>query len=142
MAKMFAVLLGVIVFFSAAGSLRSSLSAAQATGRAVPMTGTVVNVSSQPVAGALVVFVRNATTAFGGRTSEILGRARTDENGHFSFGSLDVQSELAFPLENSIRLEYVVVGPNGQPFMLDSVRFTAPRSGSAIASIAAEIRVQ
>ena len=140
MAKTFAVLIGVIVFFGAAGSLRSSLSA-QATGRAVPMTGTVVNVSGQPVAGALVVFVRNATTAFGGQSSENLGRARTDENGHFSFGPLDVQSELAFPLENSIRLEYVVVGPSGQPFKLDNVRFTAPRNGAAIASIAADIRV-
>src|SRR5688572_26230667 len=104
MAKMSAVLLGVIVLFGAAGSLRSSLSA-QATGRAIPMTGTVVNLSGLPVAGAHVLFVRSATTAFGGRTSASLGSARTDESGHFSFGPLDVQSELAFPLENSMRLE-------------------------------------
>ena len=141
MAKMFAVLLGAIVLFGAAGSLRSSLSA-QVTGMTVPMTGTVVNVSGQPVPGAQVLFVRNATTAFGGRSSGNLGIARTDESGHFSFGPVAVKSELAFPLENSLRLEYYVIRPNGQPFQLDNVTFTAPRNGSAIVSIAADIRVR
>ena len=141
MAKMFAVLLGVIVLFGAAGSHRSSLSA-QVTGMTVPMTGTVVSASGQPVAGAQVLFIRNATTAFGARSSSNLGSARTDESGRFSFGSIAVKSELDFPLENSLRLEYHVTSADGRPFELDNVTFTAPRKGSAIASIAADIHVR
>lgn len=142
MAKRFAVLVGVIgLLCGAAGSVRSSLSA-QGTGRTIPVTGIVVDGSGAPVAGAHVVLLRHSQSV-NGEGGSTLAQADTDRTGAFSFGSINLQTEIRFPLETGARLQYIVSSAGGDRPLPINIEFTAPRSGPdyAVTSVYAKLTV-
>jgi len=128
-------MLAVVVF--------ATLFGAQGSGRAVQMTGVVVNGSGKPVVGAHVVLVRHAESAEQTHGTRILAQADTDSSGSFSFGAIDLQTEIRFPLETGAWLEYTVTVA-GTTRLIGAVEFTTPRSGpdAAVASVYARLTVQ
>jgi hypothetical protein len=56
------------------------------------------------------------------------------------FGEVALKSQVDFPLETGVSIEFVVMIDGKRP-TIDSVQFTAPRSDSTVSSIAAEIWV-
>ena len=105
------------------------------------MGGTVRDVNGQPVPGASVILQRRATTATGGSSLQLVAEARTDERGAFSLGVVPLETEIQFPLETAVRLDYEV-SRAGTSTIVDAVTFSAPRAGNLLASIDAHIRVR
>jgi hypothetical protein len=118
-----------------------SLIEAQTPRHTIPMGGTVVDLQGIPVGGADVFFNRRSTFASGGTTVEMVASARTDPQGGFSFGSVPLVTDLAFPLETAVRFDYEV-RRQGEVRPLEEVTFSAPRKGTALASISASLRVR
>jgi len=119
-----------------------SLAVAQNSRPALPMSGAVVDLQGSPVAGANVLLSRLATSARGARGFETVAQARTDAQGRFTFGSVRLDTSVAFPLETGVRFEYSVQQDNRQRAVSD-VSYTAPRDRSGVVeSINASIHVQ
>ena len=131
--------LGLLLAFVVSSA---SLGAASAV-RTIPMSGTVVDTAAFPVADVDVVLSRQAKTSTGSEQFSTIGHARTDAAGHFSFGAVDLQSEVAFPLETSVSFEYHVQGALRSRRVVN-ISFTAPRSQPdlAIQSVEAKLVVQ
>jgi hypothetical protein len=119
-----------------------AMAGAQVDGaRSIPMGGTIEDSQGRPVGGASVVLVRRATYARGGASVARVATGRSDDRGAFSFGAVAIETEVAFPLETAVRFDYEVFR-DGADVRVDAVSFTAPRSGGALASVAAQIRLR
>lgn len=119
-----------------------SFSTAQNSRQMLPMSGAVVDLQGSPVAGVNVLLNRLATGARGARGFETVAQARTDAQGMFTFGSVRLDTSVAFPLETGVRFEYSVQQDNRQRPVAD-VSYTAPRDRSGVVeSINASIHVQ
>jgi hypothetical protein len=107
----------------------------------VPVSGTVVDVVGNPVAGATVVLTRQTFRALDYNGISVLATTTTDDQGRFSLGDVALNAEVAFPLETGVLLEFTV-STQGTIRHVDDVRFTAPRTETSTASsVAAEIQV-
>jgi hypothetical protein len=69
-----------------------------------------------------------------------VARATTDATGHFSFGSVALDTAVAFPLETGVSFDYLVA-TQGHTQRIQNIAFTAPRSNYAITSVNAEIHL-
>ena len=119
----------------------SSMVGAQNSRRAIPMSGTVVNAQGLPVANANVGLNRHFLFASGGEGAEGVAQGRTDEQGDFSLGVVALDTDVAFPLETGVRFDYSVFRA-GVRANVQSVTFTAPRDGTAVASVTARITIR
>ena len=129
-------LLLLVVMLATAGPV-----GARVQSHGLPMSGTVVTLARLPVASARVALIRHTWMASGGEGHQVLAQASTDEQGAFSFGSVDLKSEVAFPLETAVQFEYTVL-TNGRERTIGDVAFTAPRNADySLQSVSAKITV-
>ena len=132
-------ILVLVVLLITAGSVF-----ARVQNRGLPVSGSVLTAAGLPVAGASVRLVRH-TWREGGQNSaeghQTLAQATTDEQGGFSFGTIDLKTEMAFPLETGLQLEYQVFS-GGRERRVGDVAFTAPRNDDySLRSVSAKITV-
>jgi hypothetical protein len=105
------------------------------------MSGTVIDVTGAPLADAHVALVRHTGRPPDSEGIEILAQGQTDPQGQFVFGDVALKTELVFPLETAIWLEYAVE-KQGVTRRVDTIRFTAPRKASIVTSVEAELHVR
>lgn len=114
---------------------------AQAESKKMPMSGSVVDVTGAPLADAHVVLVRHTGRLPDSEGVEILAQGQTDSQGQFVFGDVALKTELVFPLETAIWLEYAVE-KQGVTRQVETIRFTTPRTASIVTSVEAELHVR
>ena len=116
---------------------------ARVQNRGLPVSGSVRTLAGLPVAGATVILVRHTwrDSAQDAEGHQTLAQATTDEQGAFSFGTIDLKTEMAFPLETGLQLEYKVFA-SGRERRVGDVAFTAPRNEDySLRSVSAKIMV-
>jgi len=129
----------LVVMLATAGSVF-----ARVQNRGLPVSGSVRTFAGLPVAGATVVLVRHTWrdgVQDGAEGHQTLAQAKTDEQGAFSFGAIDLKTEMAFPLETGLQLEYKVFAA-GRERRIGDVAFTAPHNEDySLRSVSAKIMV-
>jgi hypothetical protein len=129
----------VLTFVMAA--IPTFLNGQQQSGR-LPLSGTVIDRTGAGVADAGVSLIRHsARQQQRGEGFELVGQARTDAQGSFSFGNVPLRTALEFPLETAVRIEFRV-STAAKERVIESIEFTAPRDNLVVTSVSAKIRVQ
>ena len=119
-----------------------ALSYAQKVHPGVQVSGTVLDVQGFPVAGATVAMRRDSFSYKGVHWQEPIARASTDQEGHFSFGTVDLRTNVDFSLEHGADYGYSVSEGSGRGFEINEVSFDAPRQDNVVQSIDIRFKVR